>query len=74
LDRELEKYYKKYAKKPQRVQKTVELSGSDDSESLYSSDNISDESPKINKKKNKEYDNLAKELKHLQKKMQAYEK
>ena len=53
---------------------TVELSESEESESIYSSDNISDESPVYNKKKAQEYDSLAKKLKKLQKKMSEYEK
>ena len=74
LDSELSQYYKTFAKKPQRVQKTQELSDSSESESIYSSDNISDDSPVQHQKKNKEYDDLAKELKKLQKKMAEYEK
>ena len=74
LDKELKDYYKAFAKKPQRVQKTQEFSESSDSENIYSSDNISDDSPVQHEKKDKEYDNLAKKLKKLQKKMSVYER
>ena len=57
------------------MQKTQEQEDTtSDSESLYSSDNISDTSPIQNHKKNREYDELAKEMKRLQKKMAVYER
>ena len=75
MPKDLKEYYKSFAKKPQRVQKTQEQhDSSSDSESIYSSDNISDTSPIQNHKKNKEYDELAKQMKRLQKKMAVYER